>query len=600
MTDAALPSPAVHAWQRPRTPHGLGQPWRLELFHIGMWLFALLVILRLGMLQILDHDTYAALAEGQHTLFRQLYPTRGQILMHDGTDGALVPVAMNQTLSFIYADPRAVKDPAATAKAVGVALGFDQAKIDDLTQRLSKPHDAYEPIQRHVGTDAADALNALKLPGILQTDEDARLYPDPSLGGHVVGFVGSNADGSLSGRYGIEGYFDKVLAGTPGFIRSEKDISGRLLAIGDSSITPAVNGSDVVLTIDRPIQYEACTALRKAIADHQADGGSVVILEPSTGRILAMCGAPDFDPNAYGSVPDVSVFNNPVIFDAYEPGSVFKAITVAAGLDSGAITPASTYDDAGFVKIGKYTIRNAEGGARGTTTMTTALDQSLNLGMIAAMRKMGASVFTDYVKRFGFGQTTGVELDTESPGDISALVGHPNDEIYAATASFGQGVSVTTLQMAAAYAAIADGGILRKPYIVDEIEHPDGTVEREHPTDVRRVVDQRTATVLSAMLVDVVENGLGKRAAVPGYYIAGKTGTAQVASKTHAGYSATDTIGSFAGFGPVEDPKFAMVVRIDHPRDVDWAESTAGPLFGQISSFLLKYMDVPPTRAVKP
>lgn len=593
MPMTAAPVQPRHQWQRPQARQ---REWRVELFRVGMAFFALFVLFRLGALQIFDHDAYAALASGQHTLFRQLYPARGQILVHDLADDALVPIAMNQSLSFVYADPRAVKDAKGEAAQVAALLKLDQAAADDLAKRLGNAHDSYEPIQRHVPPETADALTALKLPGILQAAEDARLYPESGLGGHLVGFVGSNAKGALSGHYGVEGYFNKELAGAPGSIRSEKDISGRLIAIGDSSVAPAVDGSDVVLTVDRAIQYEACTALRKAVNEHQAAGGSVIILEPSTGRVLAMCGAPDFDPNAYGSTKDISAFNNPAIFNAYEPGSIFKSITLAAALDAGAILPTTTYQDTGSVQIDKFTIKNAEGGTQGLHTMTQALEQSLNLGMIFAMRKMGPRVFADYVKRFGFGQRTGIELDTESTGDVSSL--DNKGEIFAATGSFGQGITVTPLQMAAAYAAIANGGILKKPYVVDEIRHADGTVEKRQPADVRRVIDERTSRLLGAMLVSVVDNGLGKRAGVPGYYLAGKTGTAQVASNNGTGYDPTKTIGSFAGFGPVENPRFAMIVRIDEPKGVNWAESTAAPLFGEIASFLLKYLDVPPTRPI--
>ena len=587
--------PTKRHWQRP-TAGRVVPAWRLEVFRYGMILFAIFVAGRLGVLQILDHNAYAALATGQHELFEHLYPERGRIFVHDGS--TLVPIALNQTLSLVYADPRDVTDPASEALALGTALGDGQGTIDTLTQTLSDTQSSYKAIEHGVDPTTADSISALNLPGITVTDETARLYPDPSMGGHLTGFVGSQSDGSLAGEYGIEGYFDKELAGTPGSIQSEKDISGQMITIGDVNIDPAVNGDDIVLTIDRTIQYEACAALNKAVTDHQAAGGSIVILEPSTGRILAMCGNPDFDPNNYGQVTDPSDFNNPAIFNAYEPGSVFKAFTIAAGIDAGAILPDTTYTDTGAVKIDGYTIKNSSDRALGVQTMTQALDQSLNTGMIFAMHKMGQSVFTDYVNKFGFGQPTGVELDTEAAGDLTSLNSAGAGAIFADTASFGQGITVTPLQLAAAYGAIADGGILKKPYIVDEIVHPDGTVEQEHPQDIRRVINEKTAQLVSGMLVDVVENGLGVAGKVPGYYIAGKTGTAQVASKDHAGYDPTATIGSFAGFGPVENPRFVMVVRIDTPKDVSWAESSAAPVFGQLAAFILQYLNVPPTRPI--
>ncbi|NBS41517.1 penicillin-binding protein 2, partial [bacterium] len=439
---------------------------------------------------------------------------------------------------------------------------------------------------------------ALDLPGVYFIREEGRLYPEKGLGGHVIGFVGSTGDGTMSGKYGIEGYFNEELTGTPGFLRSERDIAGRLIAIGEQSIEPAVDGADVVLTVDRTIQYYACNALKQAVLKHGADGGSVVIVEPQTGKILAMCGNPDFEPSEYNQVSSISAFNNPSTFGSYEPGSIFKAVTMAAAIDAGAVTPTTTFTDTGSVMVDGWPkpIKNALDKSYGTIDMTVVLEESVNTGMVFSMRQMGMEKFVGYVKDFGFGQREGIELETESPGDISAL--DRGAEIYAATASFGQGITVTPLQMVAAYAAIANDGVLMKPYIVEDVVRADGTHESREPTEVRRVIQSKTARLVGAMLVSVVENGHGKRAGVPGYYIGGKTGTAQVARTDGLGYQEDNTIGSFAGFGPVSNPKFAMIVRVDHPRDVTFAESTAAPLFGEIAKFLLQYFEVPPERSL--
>ncbi len=586
------PTQPRREWQRPLSAKS-GRDWRLETFRLILLFFSAIIAVRLSILQVLDHDVYAALAEGQHSLFKQLYPDRGRILVRDSKDGTEVPLAMNQTLGFVYAEPRLVKDPYATAKSLAALLGYDAEKTEALRQKLDQPKDPYEPVERRVGAETVDKIRALALPGIRVSDEQARLYPEPSLGGHVVGFVGSSADGAMTGKYGIEGNLDAVLAGTPGTLRSEKDISGRLIAVGERSVDPAVNGADILLTIDRAIQYKACDALERAVARHRADGGSVVILNPDTGAVMAMCGAPDFDPNAYRAVKDISVFNNPAVFATYEPGSIFKPVTVSAGIDVGAIGPNTSFEDKGEVKVDDRTIRNSDLKAHGWQTMTQALDKSLNTGMVFAMRAMGRSVFADYVKRFGFGEKTGITLDTEQAGDIRPL--ERKGEIFSATISFGQGMTATPLQMAAAFVPIANGGVLKKPYIVEEIRHADGRVEKTAPTDLRRVIESKTSRLVGAMMVSVVENGHGHAAAVPGYYIAGKTGTAQVPKPT-GGYDPDKTIGSFAGFGPVEQPKFVMVTRIDNPKDVKWAESTAAPLFGEIAAFLVQYLEIPPTR----
>ena len=263
------------------------------------------------------------------------------------------------------------------------------------------------------------------------------------MSGHVLGFLGTNEDGSLSGKYGVEGYFDEMITGTQGYLLSERDIAGRLIAMGDREYEPAMDGADIVLTLDRTIQYKVCSSLQEAVAKHGADGGSVIIVQPSTGKILAMCGAPDFDSNDYGNVESINVFNNPAIFDAYEPGSVFKPLTMAAAIDAGAVTPTTTFTDTGSVLVDGWPkpIGNAEGKVYGTVDMTKVLEDSINTGMIYSMRAMGMETFVQYVKAFGFGQYTGIELETENAGTIDSL--DIGAEIYAATASFGQGITVT-------------------------------------------------------------------------------------------------------------------------------------------------------------
>ena len=359
---------------------------------------------------------------------------------------------------------------------------------------------------------------------------------------------------------------------------------------------PATDGSDLVLTIDRTVQYIVCEKLKASVSRHGADAGTAIVMDPQTGAVMAMCSSPDFDPNVYNQVTDVSVFNNPAVFGQYEPGSVMKPITIAAAIDQGAVTPATTYEDTGSVEIAGFTIKNSDEEAHGTQTMTEVLEKSLNTGAIFAAQAVGKDVFRSYLERFGLGIKTGIEFSPESPGDISSL--KRRGEIYVATASFGQGVTATPMQMLAAFAALANDGKLMRPYIVAEIRRSDGGLEKTEPRLVRQAIGERTATLLGGMLTNVVENGHGKRAGVAGYYVAGKTGTAQVSNPNGPGYLEGVTIGTFIGFAPVADPAFAMIVRIDHPRDVRFAESTHAPLFGEISAFLLQYLQIPPERPI--
>lgn len=467
-------------------------------------------------------------------------------------------------------------------------------KVVDLIARLGKHEDPYEPVATNVDGDALERLQAEKIDGISYILQNVRSYPEKGFGGQVLGFVSKNDDNTFVGQYGLEGYFNEFLSGKPGEIASQADSAGSWIGVGSKAYTPAIDGGSLSLTIDRTVQYTACKMLQEGVAKFNADSGVLVIVEPSTGRVLAMCGVPDFDPNVYGKVDAISTYNNQAIFTPYEPGSIFKPFTIAAGLDTGAITPNSTFNDPGFVKLDDRTIRNAANKAHGLITMTTALDESVNTALVWSMQQAGRDVFTQYIKNFGFGMLTGIPLKTEAPGTIASL-----DEpgmVYAATASFGQGITVTPLQIAMAYAAIANGGSLMQPQIVDEMKYADGTVDTMQPKKVRQVIEPKTATTLGGMLVDVVENGHGKRAKVPGYWIAGKTGTAQIAE--NGGYSETAFNGSFAGFGPVGDPKFAMIVKIENPKseNIMYAESTAAPIFGQIAKFLTEYYRIAPTR----
>ena len=618
---------------------------RLKALRLFYLVFACVIVFRLFMLQVVNAGFYDSLASGQHDFYQELIAQRGSIIVSDWKDGAEYLAATNEALAFVYAEPRKVEDPVYTSQSIARILGYeitttgeseseDQGnilegvfEIDENTQeeaegvvsdepladqdeeikepeeegpsdyellvaRLSKEDDPYEPIARNVSESQLNKILDLELSGIHYVLEEARSYPETNLGGHIFGFV-AHTDEGMNGQYGLEGFFEEFLSGENGFLDIVTDIGGQWIGVGKRDFEEARDGGDLLLTIDRTIQYMACRALQEGVERYEADGGSVVIIEPSTGKIVAMCNAPDFDPNIYNEVESISVYNNAAIFDPYEPGSVFKPLVMAAALDVDAVTPSQTYDDTGEVEIEEYTIRNSDLKAYGIQTMTQVLEKSLNTGMIYVMREMTGLVMTDYIENFGFGVLTGVELDTESSGTINSL--YNDHDIYYATASYGQGITSTVLQIAMAYGAIANNGWLMEPYLVDEKRYIDGTVEDTQPYAVRQVIDGSTATTVSAMLVSVIENGHASYAGVDGYYIGGKTGTAQVAS-SDGGYQDDNTIATFAGFGPVEDPQFAMVVRIDHPRTTQWAADTAAPIFGEIAEFILDYLEVPPTR----
>ncbi len=471
--------------------------------------------------------------------------------------------------------------------------------IKEYLKKLSKKNDPYEPIARKVDKETLNKVISLHLTGIKFMPEIYRFYPEGNISSHITGFVGYD-DNKKKGFYGLEGFFNEELAGKIGTVKAERDANRYLTIVSDREFHKAVDGSDLILTIDRPIQFEVCRRLESEVKRHGADGGTIIVMDPNSGAILAMCSWPNYNPNNYNQEDDVSIFNNPAIFYPYEPGSVFKTITMAAALDKGVITPSTTYTDNGCINVEGWPkpIKNSDfdtHGAWGRVDMNTVLEVSLNTGSIYAMNKIGAEEFKKYVESFGFGEKTGIELETEAAGNISNLLRKKIRPIDAAVASFGQGITVTPLQLITAYAVIANGGILVKPYLVKEIVHPDGRKEITNPKQIRRVISERAALLLAGMLTNVIEKGHGKRARVNGYFVAGKTGTAQVADKEKRGYG-DKTIHTFVGFGPTDDPRFVMLIKLNDPKDVRFSASSAAPLFGELAKFLLSYWQVPKSR----
>ena len=437
-------------------------------------------------------------------------------------------------------------------------------------------------------------IKDLKLPGIFFDSEDTRFYPENNLLSQTLGFVGYKQD-TKQGLYGLERNFETDLAGKVGELVAEQDSGGALIFGADKKELLAQDGVNLILTVDKTIQFQAESIIKDTVTKNGADSGSVIVANPKTGAILAMANYPDYNLNEYNKVTDPKTFLNEAVTGNYEPGSVFKAITMAASINEGKITADSTFNDPGSVVVDGYTIKNSDNKAHGIQTMTQVLDESLNTGAMFAKDQIGNQKFYEYLKNFGFGVQTGIELP-EAKGNIDGL--KANIQVDYATASFGQGITATPIQLIQSYIALANQGKMMKPYLVQSKIYDDGTTVNTQPTLVREVISPKTANVVSAMLVSVVENGHGKKAGVPGYYIAGKTGTAQVPKKDGKGYEENNNIGSFIGYGPVEDPQFVMLVRIDHPRDVKFAEVTAAPAWGQLAQFILNYYHIPPTRPI--
>lgn len=596
---------------------------RIRVLSVVFLITALLFFGRLFVLQILRGGFYAALAADQHELFEKIFPERGTIYVAEknGDQQVLYPLVANRRMYVVFAVPKEIEDATTTAERLLSVLGLpdddersyaevfslgsstvsstiirserDQQKFDLLSKwiaNFNKKDKYYYPLRERIDDETIKKIEGLGLKGVDWVNRSYRFYPEKGVGGQIFGFWGYDGD-ERRGKYGLEGYYDNLLAGQMGEIKSERDAFGNIIALGNNQFKEKIDGSDLILTINRAIQFKACESLKKSIDKHGAKGGSIIVMEPSTGAILAMCSFPDFDPDKYYEVKDASLFNNKAIFDAYEPGSIFKPITMAGAIDSGRISSETYYTDTGVVDYGQDQIRNFENKSYGYVNMTRVLEYSINTGVIFAMRQMGSDNFIDYVKKFGFGEMTGIELQKEMPGNISNL--KIKGEIHKATATFGQGITATPLQMITAFSAVINGGKLMKPYIVSQVIDDDKAVKTSKPQVIRQVISAKTSLTLKAMLVSVVENGHAKGAQVPGYRIGGKTGTAQVPDK-RGGYKSDDSIiGSFMGFAPYNNPKLAIFVRVDEPQSNRTGEGVAAPVFVEVANFALQYYNIP-------
>jgi len=560
--------------------------WRIHALVVLVIVISAFIIGRSFVLQVLRYPIYKALASDQRDFSETLIPQRGEIFIKD-QDGELYPLAINRRFWKVYAVPTEVINPEEVALKLESLLDIPCEKIQ---ARLAKVNDPYEPIKNKVSDEQAAKIEDLELEGIYTAPEDWRYYPEGDFVSHVLGFVGFK-DEEKVGQYGIEEYYEERLAGENGFLEAERTGSGAWISVGLKNLEPARDGDDLVLTIDRTIQFLAKSQLEELVERFDAQGGTIIVMDPTSGAIKAMTSLPSFEPNEYFGVEDIDVFLNPATQKLFEPGSVFKPIVMAAGLDLGKITPQSTYEDKGVLYIDGYNIRNADEKIHGIRTMTQVLEESLNTGAVHVVGLLKKDEFYKYLKDFGLDIPTGVELTGEIGGDISPLT--TNRDINYATASFGQGIAMTPLELLTAISTIANGGKMMKPHIIEKFIHPDGSQEEVVPKEVTQVISSQAAMKLTAMMVSVVRNGYGKKAGVEGYFVAGKTGTAQVPKEGK--YSLDETIHSFAGFAPAFDPRFAILIKLDNPQGLRFSADSVAPTFSKMAKFLLNYYQIPPS-----
>lgn len=553
-------------------------------------LFFLGILVRLFYWQVVRAEYLQAQAEGQHFTDTKVDALRGNIFFND----KFVLVSTNPSFT-IFGQPKLI------AKEQRVNIGYLLAKylVDegedadslarDFINKLSQ--DLYwVPLKEQISFEKKRQIESLNLSGIGFEQSQTRFYPEGSASAHLLGFVGSDSRGGDKGYFGLEGFYDRELKGLSGTIRNEKDAYGLPILIGNFFTFQPQNGKDLILNLDRTVQFIVEQELRKGLEKYGARAASALVMDPHTGGILALAAFPNYDPQKYFNFPK-EYYKNPIVADQYEPGSTFKVLVMSAAINEGLVEPGTKCDIcSGPISIGGFLIRTWNNKYFENTTLKDVIIHSDNTGMVFVGRKLGIEKFYSYLENFGLNKPTDIDLEGESVPDIRPK----NDwkDIDLATAAFGQGIAVTPIQMVRAVSTIANGGNLMEPHMVKEIKNEKSTFTIK-PKIIRQVIKGSTAQMMKEMMVAAVEEGEAKVFRPKGFKIAGKTGTAQIPVAGH--YDANKTIASFVGFAPADDPKFVMLVRYDEPTSSIYGAETAAPTFFEIAKQLFNYYKIAPT-----
>ncbi len=551
----------------------------LQLFAV-MAAWALIVVARLVQIQLVRHGDYVVKAARQQERTLSLQPVRGSILDRRGR-----VLAESVAAESIYADPQAIGDRDQTAKALASVTAL-QLTARELKARLTSTG-GFVWIARQLPLEGAAAVKALRLPGVYFLEEHRRSYPRAMLAANVVGYVGLDGEG----LGGIEHSFDAQVHGRAGRVTLLRDARRGMYLVGGQGPNRPIDGNDVVLTIDSVVQFIAERALTRATEQYHAAGGVAIVMDPRDGRILAMASNPTFDPNQFRDFsPDDR--RNRAVQDMYEPGSTFKIVTASAGLEEGVVTPSQILDCGdGFIQIGNTQIHEHGHSRYGLITFEDVMVHSSNVGAIRVGLALGQDRFYSYIRRFGFGERTGVTLPGEAQGRVRRT--QQWSQLSNASMSIGQEIGATPLQVLSAIATVANGGVRIPPRIVEKVTDVHGTTIYTPPPAVPvRVISERTAAVLNEILKAVVAKGTGAPAALAEHVVAGKTGTAQKAGR--GGYS-DKVVASFGGYVPADRPQLAILVVIDEPKDAEYGGTVAAPAFKEIAESTLRYLGVSPS-----
>ena len=550
--------------------------------------FIVVVIVALGgaalaqlvRLQVVEHAHWDSLAHQGRAGRREVTPERGRIWDRNG-----VLLAGNEPRFAVWVDREAAKnDMDILMRDIVPMLDLKPGEV----RAALEGDQVYVLLKADLPAELGEWLSARTVRGMDVAPYWRRLYPERALAANVLGFY--NAEGK--GYYGLEGFYDAALAGEPLVVEEDQDVWRDRLPLGAPPDSISLVGADLVLTIDRTAQLIVEEELTRAIETSGASSGAIIAMHPRTGEILAMASAPSYDPNEYTHTAsqDPQRFVNPAVSGSYEPGSVFKIVTLAAALDAGVVTPDTTYFDTACLEVGGQPLCNWDRKDHGVVSMVEMMAKSLNVGAATLSTRMGAPTFYAYVRAFGFGQATGIDLQGEATGQMRVPTDVDWYESDLGTNAFGQGLSATPLQVITAVAAVANEGVRVRPHVVKAIVERD-RVREAQVVDLGRPIRMETARTLSAVLVEAVEREV-PQALVPGYRIAGKTGTSQI--PIAGGYDDPWTIASFVGYGPVSDPRLIVLVRLDRPTVSPWGSDTAAPVFQRVAARLFAVLGIAP------
>jgi len=558
----------------------------LRIRFFGLLFFAVfsLVAVRAFHLQVRHQDDWLKRAERQHQRVIPLTPQRGTIYDRNGEE-----LALSIETDSIYVNPAETDDPERGVEYLADALHLPKRGL----RAKLKSKKNFLWLKRQVSPQESELVRAMDLPGVHFTKEHKRYYPNGELGAQVLGFTGLDPHG----LEGLELKYDAQILGDGGFLVTERDNRGRGIGAGDPLLNQGRFGASLHLTLDKNIQYIAEKELEAAVKEQKARAGTVVVMEPATGKVLAMASQPDFNPNSFARYRPRN-FRNRAVADAYEPGSTMKVFLIAAALNDKLVTPGKKIDcEHGTFRVGGKVIHDHHPYDR--LSVAEILKFSSNIGAAKIGKALEREKFYNYLTEFGFGEPTGIEV----PGESRGLLRSPDEwfEVDLAAMSFGQGLMVTPVQLATAMGAIANGGYLMQPYLVEKVVDCYGqVVEKKRPQVQRRVVSEESALQMAKMMVAATqEGGTGTLAAVPGYEVAGKTGTAQKVDPVTGGYSVDKRLSSFVGFVPAGDPQLVILVMIDEPQEKTYGGLVAAPVFSRIASQALTHLRVPPTMPVR-